>query len=34
MEPVGFKNSVRPPDSADLQLDRANEPYEVAWWRP
>jgi hypothetical protein len=25
--PVGFKNSVRPPDSADLQRDRVNEPY-------
>jgi hypothetical protein len=24
---VGFKNSVRPPDSADLQRDRVNEPY-------
>ena len=26
-EPYGFKNSVGPPDSADLQRDRVNEPY-------
>jgi two-component system sensor histidine kinase UhpB len=26
---VGFKNSVRPSDSADLQRDRVNEPYEA-----
>jgi transposase len=26
-EPVGFKNSVRPSDSADLQRDRVNEPH-------
>jgi hypothetical protein len=25
---VGFKNSVRPPDSADLQRDRVNAPYD------
>jgi hypothetical protein len=26
LQPVGFKNSVRPSDSADLQPDRVNEP--------
>jgi hypothetical protein len=30
LDPVGFKNSVRPPDSADLQQDQVNEPCAVS----